>query len=336
MKNQFEIETTSGRSFTFSFPEPAKCPSFFVFSLPKAGSTLLNNIMGEVCYNLNIPVINLPTKIFNIGIVPNELTNDVNRVWRESGYAYLGFRNFWPTLGFDFTKTKNILLVRDPRDILVSLYFSLKYSHKIPDDHPMLKHRKLYSKIGIDEAVLKEALKFKNQFHIYLKNLGSTSTTRVYRYEDVVFRKREWLVDILDFLGLKLDCRKIQAIADKYDVRPDKEDPQKHIRQVTPGNYKAHLSQKTIDRLDEIFWDEMDIFNYHSVISFKMGRDKETTTLKQQIDDQRAQERYVTQLKSKLDFIQNSWSWRITKPLRVGQDLLTKILHHISKKLIKK
>ena len=127
MTKKFVFKTTGEKEFTFSVPEPANVNSFFVFSLPKAGSTLLMRIMADVCNVLGIPVIDLPTRLFNLDIRPAELTSDINSLWQNQGYAYVGFRLFFPQMTFDFSKTKNILLVRDPRDMLVSYYFSMRY-----------------------------------------------------------------------------------------------------------------------------------------------------------------------------------------------------------------
>jgi len=52
------------------------------------------------------------------------------------------------------------------------------------------------------------------------------------------------------------------TIANRYDVRPTEERPNEHIRQVTPGNYKAHLSTSACRRLATIFGDVFEAFGY--------------------------------------------------------------------------
>ena len=115
-----KLKPKKGRVFSFSVPDPGDNPSFFIFSLHKCGSTLLMQLLHDVCRIINMPVVDLNTKIFNLGIQANLLTEDINGIWNKQGYAYLGFRSFFPALDFDFTQTKNILLIRDPRDMLVS------------------------------------------------------------------------------------------------------------------------------------------------------------------------------------------------------------------------
>jgi len=301
-------------------PEPVEESSFFLFSLPKAGSTLLMHVMADVCKLLNIPTVDLPTKVFSLGIQPGELTEDINSLWQSRGYAYVGFRSFLPPTDFDFSTTKNILLVRDPRDMLVSLYFSMKYSHVVPDveegEHPIRKQRAVLNNTDINQAVLNMAHAYRKYFKDYLEHLP-TKTTRVYRYEDVVFKKKEWIEDMLDFLGLTLPASKISAIADKYDIRPDREDPQKHVRQVTPGNYKSHLSKATVEKLDDLFGPIMHYFYYDSVISLKLGGNVKDSGVQYPARTLLMQDAHVQRLERDLTALRQSWSWRLSLPVRL-------------------
>ena len=328
MTKKFVFKTTGGKEFTFSVPESANLDSFFVFSIYKAGSTLLMMIMADVCKALRIPVIDLPAQVFNLGLAPKDLAKDINCLWRERGFAYTGFRSFFPSMEFDFSKTKNILLIRDPRDMLVSLYFSVKYSHSIPKlkeaDHPMTRERAALQEIGIDQSVLNKAHAYRNYFQDYMKHLPA-ATTRVYRYEDIIFKKKEWIEDMLGFLGLELGLQKIKTIAEKYDVRPDTEDPKKHIRQVTPGNYKSHLSQTTIDKLDKLFRPVMRLFYYDSVVSMKMGEQlSQNSNVQGSQGVLDAMDEHVQQLEQNLEAMYQSWSWRVTSPFRRLSSLIMK------------
>lgn len=318
MSKEINLVTSSGKKFAFSVPEPADINSFFIFSLPKSGSTLLMNIVADVCKMQKIPSVDLHSRLFQLGIQPPELGDDINCIWQEKGYAYTGFRMFFPQMTFDFSKTKNILLVRDPRDILVSHYFSMKYSHVVPrlkgKDHPVTRQREALQDSNIDRTVLNMAPVYKNYFLNYMKHL-STESTRVYRYEDIIFRKTEWIVDMLDYLNIEIPMRKIKSIADKHDIRPDKEDPKKHIRQVTPGNYKIHLSKTTIEKLDDLFYPVMHYFHYDSVVSFNMGKELQQSGA-QSLSRVNAEEEKIQRLKRTIEDMRHSWSWRATAPLR--------------------
>lgn len=315
MPLNFDFKTTKGKVFSFSIPEPADIESFFLFSLPKAGSTLLMNIMTDVCKELHIPTIDLSTHLFNLGIAPTEIADDIKSLWQDRGYGYIGFRMLFPAQSFDFSKTKNILLIRDPRDMLVSLYFSLKYSHTVPklenDGHPLVKQREAMQNSEIDKVVLNMAQNTRNHFEMYIKNLP-VETTRVYRYEDIIFKKKEWLEDMLNFLELTLKNKQIDSIVKKYDIVPDRESPNDHIRQVIPGNYKIHLSKDTINKLNEIFDPLLHYFHYDSVVSIKIADKKETRSLQKNYDNRD----YAMRLQHEFETMRTSLSWRLTRPLR--------------------
>lgn len=316
MAGSFDFKTIKGKEFSFFVPEPADMASFFVFSLVKAGSTLLMKVIADVCKKLSIPVVDLPTHLFNLGLQPTELGDDINSIWQERGYAYVGFRLFFPSMRFDLSKTKNILLVRDPRDMLVSLYFSLKYSHYVPElegkgQHPLVRQRAAMQNTDINSVIHNMAPSIKKHFENYIKNLPA-ETTRVYRYEDIIFKKREWLEDMLHFLGIKLAKKHINVIADRHDMRPDTEDPKKHIRQVTPGNYKNHLAEETIEKLNNVFRPVLRYFHYDSVVSMEMLSAADASIAKRKFADFAAQTEYVHQLERDLEAVQNSWLWRFS------------------------
>jgi sulfotransferase family protein len=314
-----KLKTTEGKEFAISVPDPINRPSFFIFSLPKSGSTLLMQMVTDVCRLQKIPMVDVATEIFNRGIQPATLTRDINSIWEKQGYCYLGFRSFFPAIDFDFTQTKNILLIRDPRDMLVSLYFSIKYSHVEPagagPDNSIRTNRERIQNKDINQSVLGMAHSYKKYLQDYLSHL-SPETTRVYRYEDVVFKKKEWLEDVLEFLNIDMSDLSIWKIANKYDIRPDKEDPHKHIRQVSPGNYKVHLSSATIEKLDELFKPVMQYFQYDSVVSMMINPEANKKAIQQKTIGTSDIDRRVIKLQNELTAMRQSFSWRVTHPLR--------------------
>ena len=85
---------------------------------------------------------------------------------------------------------------------------------------------------------------------------------RLYRYEDIVFDKKDWVADINDYLSLGLSRAVTDRIAARHDIIPDTEDPGAHIRQVKPGNYRKHLSDTTISALNQVFSTDLEFFGY--------------------------------------------------------------------------
>jgi hypothetical protein len=72
----------------------------------------------------------------------------------------------------------------------------------------------------------------------------------LFRYEDVIWSKRQWCADIAKYLDIDLPSETLSKIADGHDVRPEQERPERHIRQVSPGNHKKHLNEEAIRHIE--------------------------------------------------------------------------------------
>jgi hypothetical protein len=239
-------------------------PSFFVFALYKSGSVMQDKIFEDICFYLKIPTISIAKSAFHVGIEEGSFDEDICNLFVHTGYCFYGFRQFPSYLkNFDLGQFKKILLIRDPRDILVSHYFSMGKSHVIPIGKigdQLLKRREQVLKVEIDEYVIQQAPTFRNLFRQYTRI--EDNHFKLFRYEDVVFDKNRWIKDILDFLELEIEDEKIREIADKQNIFPKEENICSHIRKVTPGDYKEKLKPATIEIINEDFKDILIKYGY--------------------------------------------------------------------------
>ena len=226
--------------------------------------------MVDVCNHLKLNYIDLEGTIFRQGYMPAHIKGNLSHLFSERGYAYLGFRSFWIRDQYDISDNKCLLLIRDPRDAMVSHYFSYLYSHGIPSSGPvsttMSNNRSKFDGIDINEYVLRPQFinVFKNGFQNY-ETFLAPHMTRVYRYEDIIYFKSEWLADMLNHLGVDLPGDIASDIVKKHDVRPLQEDPSKHVRQVAPGNFRQHLAEETIRSLNEALSHILNKYGYDRV-----------------------------------------------------------------------
>jgi hypothetical protein len=183
---------------------------------------------------------------------------------------FSGFRTIWllPYVR-RFRESTKFLLVRDPRDIAVSYYFSVTKSHTIPDSgdvrDKLLAQRQQANELDINTFVRSGRCDFVlNNMRAFSRLISSDPSCRVYRYEDVIFKKREWIADIAAACGLNVDPSVLNEIADRHDIRPDAERPDAHIRQVSPGNYKTHLNDQAKNSLERRYEPVFKFFGYET------------------------------------------------------------------------
>lgn len=269
-----------GKTLKIQIPPPKEdLQSIFVFSAHKSGSTLLNRIIRDLSKEVDLPILDFPSAFFRAGIpIKSEETKKiVSPYLTESGYVFAGARTFWcKDFGLQFSKVKKVLLLRDPRDAIISWYFSDKRSHPIPKGNQDFSE--LRQKLEKGDEVNHE-LDYLTSRARSLSSLAEDykqimdDDIAIYRYEDVIFRKRAWLSDLNDYLELDLPDSTLRRIADSHDIVPAHEDENQFVRQVYPGNHVRHFSQETIDVLDGILENFLELLRYKTVERFKVHRD---------------------------------------------------------------
>jgi len=257
------LRTTHG-DFECYLASPGDFLSFYAFGLHKAGSSLLVGMLSAALERRGIPYVNTSDHAFEAGMQHDSLINPEDAYFRY-GYGYIGFRGFPSYLKrFDLKHNKKIILIRDPRDMLVSYYFSMRYSHINPGggvvSAEIKRLRSEATQIPIDQYCIEKSTTFLAEFASISHLLGTD--VRLYRYENVIYMKSEWLSDMLNYLGIELPPAEIEDIAHLNDIRPERERLEQHIRQVAPGNYHKHLKAATINRLNEIFCHVLRKFGY--------------------------------------------------------------------------
>jgi hypothetical protein len=251
-------------------PEPmSNAPSVLAFSVAKAGSTLLYNFLTRLAPLADLTYFSIENFLFDKNISATNRPGNIGNIFRKEGYCYGGFRQY-PAFPVPILhSSKIVFLVRDPRDMITSLYFSLKYSHKFPDGggegarREMEKARMALANTEIDRFAVENIRNYVRMFEGYVaQGFAWRPNVATYRYEDVIFRKEEWLADICDWYGWNIDAAMRAEIIREFDRMPESEQPHDHIRQVKPGNYRQHLSPETEERIRSALSEYMRIFGY--------------------------------------------------------------------------
>jgi len=264
---EYRLKTRSGQEISCEAGVPLAVPdqpATFVFGIFKGGSTLLNVMLEQILAVSGRKSINLPNQLRAAGLVIDEIAEDLDGLFERKGVVYGGFRSFSKVLknSPNFAEANKLLLVRDPRDILVSLYFSHAYSHSVPESGIARQRaeetRQRALATGIDDYALHNA----NSVCTHLMNLGEilSDKTTLVRYEDIIFDKMALARTICATVGVEINPVRLAKIAARNDIRPEKEDKHSHIRSVAPGDHKNKLKPETIAELNEVMKPVFDLY----------------------------------------------------------------------------
>lgn len=152
-----------------------------------------------------------------------------------------------------------ILHLRDPRDVLVSMFFSWSYSHPGVND----SYREALREKGVNAFALNNSALLKTKYEIYLNEYLSMPHTTLLRYEDFVLDRSQWLEKFLLASGVKDGLRRYGRLAKKNSAeKVQREDVNSHIRKATPGDFREKLAPETINGLNGEWQDILSTLKY--------------------------------------------------------------------------
>jgi hypothetical protein len=249
-------------------------PSIIHFSLNKSATQYVKSILSTCASKNGMVPVKIHDYAFNSdfpyldSLSANEMKK-YRHLFKEKGYLYSPFGGMIEGIQ-NLEKYKIVFVVRDPRDILVSNYFSIAYSHVAPqvagdklDTFHKLRMKAIST--SIDDHVLLESDNLHKtclRYHDLL--LDKYSNTYVTTYEKMVAFFDEWLNDLILYTDLNVDQNVIQLLIDKNDKKkPKSEDKSKHVRKGRPGDYKEKLKKETIEQLNRKFAPILERYHYN-------------------------------------------------------------------------
>ena len=256
----------------FAFPPTSNkdFPSCGVFAFAKSGSVLVNAIVRDLMAAASVPVIDWPAVWYWQGVDTGSFQADLSEVFPARGYCFAGFREIPRSfLGAPaIRRLRKIIVVRDPRDMLVSRYFSTKYSHGFePRGTAQVAQlmRQLIDdgQTDLDSYCLHYSWIVNADFFMH-RDIILDPRTKVFRYEDFLYDKHNLIDGICSWFDLPLSQEQLNAIVTAQESIPDVERPNYHVRQAHPGDYRRKLRSNTIQALNSVLKDYLEAFGYET------------------------------------------------------------------------
>jgi Sulfotransferase domain len=269
---QVTISLQNGRQISFDVDVGLEGTAYFVLGVRKSGSSLLNKIAKELARLNRHNFVGVGEKFFRENVLIKDWQFDLAlpEILHPAN-VYGGFRNMPVALSNNplFESSPTVLIVRDPRDALVSEYFSNAYSHPIPGQTTeysdtkslMERERQEALKNGIDTYVVERAEKLVRTIVEY-EGIAKAPRTLLLKYEDYIFDKRQLIYRLVEHFGWTVREQAIVNILRWADIRPEKEDPRAFIRKVTPGDHREKLQPTTIAKLNLVLRPAMSLLDY--------------------------------------------------------------------------
>ena len=267
------VDLADGRRVTFQAGEAGILEeSCFVLAVRKCGSSLLNSMVADLARQSGRHFLDIAGQFYHADVP--------ERVWRQDpasclllvpGQVHGGFRAM-PLIFAShpiYAASRKILLIRDPRDALVSEFFSNAYSHALPRiaagggaTQDMLALRQGALRASLETYVLRQAAALNRTFMEY-DATAADPLTLVFRYEEVIMAKRDWVRDIAAHFGWpKPEDAFLDGMMGWADVLPDSERPDQFVRRVRPGDHQEKLSPAVIRRLNDLMAPALERYAY--------------------------------------------------------------------------
>jgi hypothetical protein len=258
-------------SLNFDIAVDSTSKIYFSLGVRKSGSTLLHKIVSLLARRNRINLVDVPGKFFRNGFVAADwMTTEMTEIMKP-GNLYLGFRSF-PTSFSEspaFETSLKVFMYRDPRDALVSQYFSDAYSHAVPKNGAPGTGGELFMKKraealleDVDTYVMKHA-KSMGRTLLGFEGMLNDPTCLALRYEDYVFQKKRLINKILRHFEWSCHPGHIENILKQMDEVPESEDKHRFVRKVVPGDHRSKLKPETIRELDSRLREVLRVFDYY-------------------------------------------------------------------------
>lgn len=253
--------------------------SIVVFTLHKSASMLIHNLCNKLSQDAGIQYVS--PNLAGSGVDARVLLSN-KEIWRSHNTCFAPVRFYVDIPNMDDYQI--ILHLRDPRDVLVSMYYSYCFIHE-GEVKGNTGYRKEIADQGIDHFVLhmanEQKPKIKGDYgtgaHVadatgnllkrysdYIDNVLSRGNTTLVKYEEMVTDFPGWLEKFVAPFPLKdkkATVSELVALTPQiFPVRT--QDAMHHVRHITPGDHKNKLKAETIDELNHVFRDVLCALDY--------------------------------------------------------------------------
>jgi hypothetical protein len=239
--------------------------SCFFFTMHKAASTFVGHLLSRTFQSAGYGALDISAESFTAGVTEVDYVCCNRHRLLDANMFYGPFRSE-TALAVPLELPEQLVVhVRDPRDCVVSMYYSICFSHSLPGEgparHEFLEWREKYREKGIDFFCMEGIERNYRALGIMREVVQRRPDAVLSYYERLVASPADWFVDVTTRLGIsRNETPQISSLDEKEFVVL--EDKFSHKRQVTPGDYKRKLKKETQIALSDHMKHDLQFFGY--------------------------------------------------------------------------
>ncbi len=243
-----------------------------IYTVHKAASMFLHRVTSEVADELDIDYYSINDDAHHNAIRQESWKAFIENEDRTGCFGPIRAGTADPAIPEPLAAYRAVLHLRDPRDVLTSLFFSHAYSHARGAGrfNPSDEQRDEWQQAGIDEYVQNRAPEILGRYQQLCDQLLGRDNVLFVKYEDLIADYGSWLQQFLAaFSAVPPPTRKWLGLVayqntpsrihrklyrkHKHEFSVSAEDVKQHKRQVIPGDHRRKLAGPTIENLNEQF-----------------------------------------------------------------------------------
>lgn len=245
--------------------------SVIFYTTHKCASVFISKLLITLTQNSQYEVKDYASAIRDLGDqinvenpYENFLEQASDQLYQTKGKIYAPQRKLLDFPGRE--NFKHIFFLRDPRDVIVSAYYSFGYSHGIPkatkQQEKQRKQRQKIQQQGIDNYAKESAIGWLNLYMKYRELLESSDSYLYLSYDEFKDNTLEFINKIVSFLEINISDQEAKKLAKEASPISEQKDITKHKRSGKSQQYKEELKPETINYLNETFSEILDYWQF--------------------------------------------------------------------------
>jgi hypothetical protein len=227
----------------------------FITVAHKSASMYIFNILKKIALQQEIPIINAD-KIWKFNNKSDKKVNylDIILLNRNRDTLYINGRGPGREIKFCISNglpQKSVFVLRDPRDMIISRYFSNKFSHPVLNE-TVRERKDALSTLDDDEGITWSIKDFEKTIAAYLcewLDLINDRDVAFYTYEFMKTNTLLFFTSVFKHLNIEADTGNLTKIINEYNFqtlskrKPDTEDVKSHYRKGIIGDWENHFKK---------------------------------------------------------------------------------------------